>query len=55
VGLKKEESIGTKKETQNRKEKMIIDLNAILLVEKKNKKSKLAITTSKEITDVSPT
>jgi hypothetical protein len=40
---KKEESIGTKKKTQNRKEKMIVYLNAILLVKKKQ--SKLAITT----------
>jgi hypothetical protein len=52
--LEKEESIGTKKKTQNRKEKMIVDLNAILLVEK-NKKGKLAITTSKEIINVFPT
>jgi hypothetical protein len=34
---------------------MIVDLNVILLVEKKKKKSKLAITTNKEIIDVSPT
>jgi hypothetical protein len=53
--IRKEEFIGTKKKTQNRKEKMIIDFNAILLVEKKKKKGKLAITTSKEITNVSPT
>ncbi len=53
--LEKEESIGTKKKTQNKKEKIIVDLNAILLIEKKKKKSKLAITTSKEIIDVSPT
>jgi len=53
--LEKEESIGTTNKTQNRKEKMIVDLNAILLVKKKKKKNKLAITTSKEITYVSPT
>jgi hypothetical protein len=51
---KKEETIGTKKKTQNKKEKMILDVNAILLVEKKKKKSKPAVTTSKEITEVSP-
>jgi len=50
----KEKSIGTKRKIQN-KEKMIVDLNAILLVEKKKKKSKLAITKSKEITYVFPT
>ncbi len=46
------ESIGTRKKSQN-KEKMIVDVNAILLVETK-KKNKLAVTTSKEITKVSP-
>jgi len=51
---KKEESIGTRKKTQNKKEKMIVDVNAILLVKKKKKKKgKLAITISKEITEVS--
>ncbi len=50
--LEKEKSIRTRKKSQN-KEKMIMDVNAILLVETKNK-SKLAITTSKEITKVSP-
>jgi hypothetical protein len=35
---------------------MIVDVDAILLVEKKKKKSKLAITTSKELTKIiSPT
>ncbi len=53
--LEKEESIGTTNKTQNRKEKMIADLNAILLVKKKKNNNKLAITTSKEITNVSPT
>lgn len=47
--LEKEEFNGTKKKTQN-KEKMIVDVNAILIVEKKKKKkSKPTITTSKEI------
>jgi hypothetical protein len=36
----KEEFIGTKKKTQNKKEKMIVDVNAILLVEKKKEKDK---------------
>jgi hypothetical protein len=35
---------------------MIVDVNAILLVEKKKKKSKLVVTTSKELTKIiSPT
>ncbi len=50
--LEKKESIGTRKKTQNKNEKMIVDVSAILLVEKK--KSKLVITTSKEIIEVSP-
>jgi hypothetical protein len=49
---KKEETIGTRKKSQN-KEKMIVDVNAILLIETK-KKNKPAVTTSKEITKVSP-
>jgi len=53
--LEKEEYIRTKKKTQNKKEKMIVDVNVILLVEKKEKKKKgkPAITISKEITKVS--
>ncbi len=51
--LEKEDSIGTKKKTQNKKEKMIVDANAIMLVEKK-KKNKLVITTCNEITKVFP-
>jgi hypothetical protein len=39
--------------TQSRKEKMIVDVNVILPVKKKNN-NKLAITTSKEIIEVSP-
>jgi hypothetical protein len=35
--LEKEESIGIRKKTQNKKEKMIVDVNAILLVKNKNK------------------
>jgi hypothetical protein len=50
----KEESIGIRKKNQSRKEKMIVDVNAILLVEKKKKKSKSTITTNKEITKVFP-
>jgi hypothetical protein len=42
----------TRKKNENKKEKMIMDVNVILLVEKK-KKSKLVVTTSKEITKVS--
>jgi hypothetical protein len=53
VKLEKEEFFGTKKKTQNKKEKMIVDVNAILLVEKK-KKGKLVVTTNKEITKPSP-
>jgi hypothetical protein len=34
-------------------EKMIVDVNAILLIEKKNNNNKLVVTTSKEITEVS--
>jgi hypothetical protein len=33
---------------------MIVDVNAIMLVEKKKKKNKPTITTSKEIIEVSP-
>jgi hypothetical protein len=43
--LEKEESIGTTNKTQNKKEKMIVDLNVILLVKKKKNNNKLAITT----------
>jgi hypothetical protein len=43
------------KKTQNKKEKMIIDVNAILLIEKNKKKSKHVVTISKEITKISPT
>jgi hypothetical protein len=51
---KKKESIGTRKKSQNKKEKMIVDVNAILLIGKTNK-SKPTVTTSKEIiTKVSP-
>jgi hypothetical protein len=46
----KEESIRIRKKNQSMKEKMIVDVNAILLVEKKKKKSKSTITTNKEIT-----
>jgi hypothetical protein len=53
MGAKEEKSIGTKKETQNKKEKMIVDVIAILLIKKKKKKSKLTITTNKEITKIS--
>lgn len=49
---KKKESIGTNKETQNKKEKMIVDVIATLLIEKNNN-NKLAITTNKEIIKVS--
>jgi hypothetical protein len=52
VELEKKESFGTKKKTQSKKEKMIIDVNAILLVEKK-KKGKLVVTTNKEIIEPS--
>jgi hypothetical protein len=53
--LEKEEFIGTRKKTQNKKEKMIVDINAILIVEKKKKKkkNKPVVTTSKEIIKVS--
>lgn len=44
----KEKFIGTRKKTQN-KEKMVVDVNAILLVEKKNNNNKPDVTTSKEI------
>jgi hypothetical protein len=50
---KKEEYIGTEKKTQNKKEKMIVDVNAILLVENK-KKNKLVVTIDNEITKVFP-
>ncbi len=50
---KKEESIGTKKETENKKEKMIVDVIVTLLIEKKKNNNKLAITTNKDITKVS--
>ncbi len=46
-------TIGTKKKTQNKKEKMIVDVNAILLVKKKKEKNKPVVTTSKEITKIS--
>jgi hypothetical protein len=49
---KKEEFIGTKKETQHKKEKMIVDVIATLLIEKKKNNNKLAITTNKDITKV---
>jgi hypothetical protein len=49
---KKEKFLGTRKKNQN-KEKMIMDVNAILPIETK-KKSKPIITTSKEITKVFP-
>jgi hypothetical protein len=54
--LEKEQSIRTKKKTQNKKEKMIMDVNAILLVEKKknNNNNKSVVTTGKEIIKVSP-
>jgi hypothetical protein len=46
--------IGTKKETQNKKEKMIVDIIATLLINNKNNNNnKLAITVNKEITKVS--
>ncbi len=51
--LEKEEFIGIKKKTQNKKKKMIVDVNAIQLIKKK-KKSKSIVTTSKEIIKVSP-
>jgi hypothetical protein len=51
---KKEKSIQTRKKTQSKKEKMIIDVDVIMLVKKKNNNNKLAITTSKEIIEVSP-
>jgi hypothetical protein len=52
--LEKEESIGTRKKPQNKKEKMIVDVNAILLIEKKkHNNNKPIVTTNKEIIEVS--
>ncbi len=56
MGAKEKKSIGIRKKTQNKNEKMIVDVNVILLVEKKkkNNNNKLDVTTSKEIIEVFP-
>jgi hypothetical protein len=42
---KKEKFLRTRKKTQSKLKKMILDVNAILLVEKKKKKKKSIVTT----------